>query len=92
MKFVSTRGGESVTGAEAIIKGIASDGGLFVPESFPKISDEEMQAMLEMDYSERVAAVLCKLFDWLDKEELLTALQEAYSRFEGDPAPLVRID
>ena len=44
MKFISTRGGETVSGAEAIVKGIASDGGLFVPETFPKISDEEMEA------------------------------------------------
>lgn len=92
MKFVSTRGGESVTGAEAVVKGIASDGGLFVPETFPKISDEEMESMLEMDYSERAATVLFKFFDEFDKEELSEALKEAYSRFDGDPAPLVRID
>ena len=42
MKFVSTRGGNSVTGAEAIALGIASNGGLFVPEAFPKISEEEI--------------------------------------------------
>ena len=92
MKFLSTRGGETVSGAEAIVKGIASDGGLFVPETFPKISNEEMQAMLEMDYAERAATVLFKFFDEFDKEELTAALKEAYSRFDGDPAPLVRID
>ena len=92
MKFVSTRGGEVATGAQAIVKGIASDGGLFVPEVFPSFTAEEMQSMLEMDYAERAATVLFKFFDEFDKEELLQALQEAYSRFEGDPAPLVRID
>ena len=92
MKFISTRGGESVTGAEAIVKGIASDGGLFVPEAFPKISEEEFSSMLEMDYAERAATVLFKFFDEFDKEELTASLKEAYSRFDGDPAPLVRID
>ena len=92
MKFLSTRGGERATGAEAIVKGIASDGGLFVPETFPKISNEEMEAMLEMDYAERAATVLFKFLDEFDKEELISALKEAYSRFDGDPAPLVRID
>ncbi|MDE6410957.1 MAG: threonine synthase [Clostridia bacterium] len=92
MKFISTRGGENVSGAEAVVKGIASDGGLFVPEAFPKISKEEMQSMLEMDYAERAATVLFKFFDEFDKEELLAALNEAYARFDGDPAPLVRID
>ena len=38
MKFQSTRGAEKgVASAEAIIKGIAKDGGLFVPESFPEL-------------------------------------------------------
>ena len=92
MKFVSTRGGQCATGAEAIVKGLSSDGGLFVPETFPKISDEELHSMLEMDYAERAAFVLFKFFDEFDKEELLSALQEVYSHFEGDPAPLVRID
>lgn len=92
MKFVSTRGGESVTGAEAIVKGIASDGGLFVPEVFPQISNEELESMFAMDYAERAAFILFKFFDEFDREELTGALREAYSRFDGDPAPLVRID
>lgn len=92
MKFISTRGGECATGAEAIVKGIASDGGLFVPEKFPTLSGEEMEAMLSMDYAERAATVLSKFFDEYDRDELLVALREAYSRFDGDPAPLVRID
>ena len=41
MYFISTRGGEKVTGAEAIVKGLACDGGLFVPETFPQIEREE---------------------------------------------------
>ena len=68
MKFVSTRGGESATGAEAIVRGIASDGGLFVPETFPKISDEELRSMIEMDYAERAATVLFKFFDEFDQD------------------------
>ncbi len=92
MKFISTRGGESATGAEAVVKGIAADGGLFVPEVFPEISKEELEAMLSMDYPERAALVLNKYFDEYDHDDLLAALRDAYSRFEGDPAPLVRID
>ena len=32
MNFISTRGGEKVSGAKAIVKGLADDGGLFVPK------------------------------------------------------------
>ena len=53
MKFISTRGGEKVTGAQAIVKGLAENGGLYVPEKFPKVTLEEMEKMTEMNYAER---------------------------------------
>ncbi len=93
MQFISTRGGEKVSGAEAIVKGLSDNGGLFVPESFPQISREEMQEMLYMSYPERAAAVLHKYLDEYDKAELLAACESAYAKFEGpDPAPLVKIE
>ena len=93
MRFISTRGNESVTGAQAIAQGIAKDGGLFVPETFPKVTSEELSAMLPMSYAERAATVLYKFLDDYDFEELKSACEQAYSQFEGDdPAPLVKID
>ena len=93
MIFISTRGGEKVTGAEAIVKGLSDNGGLFVPEKFPQVSKEEMQEMLYMNYPERAATVLHKYLDDYDKAELLQACESAYAKFEGpDPAPLVRIE
>ena len=93
MKFISTRGGENVTGARAVVQGIASDGGLFVPEVFPTVSPEELQTMLAMDYSERTAFILAKYFDEYDGDELLEAIRTAYEKFESDdPAPLVRVE
>ncbi|MGN0808009.1 MAG: threonine synthase [Candidatus Coproplasma sp.] len=93
MLFISTRGGEKVTGAQAIVKGLSDNGGLFVPEKFPTVSAEEMQEMLYMSYPERAATVLHKYLDDYDKDELLAACESAYAKFEGpDPAPLVRIE
>ncbi len=93
MNFISTRGGEKVNGAaKAIVKGLADDGGLFVPESFPPVTGEELEAMLPLSYPERAAKILGKYLDDYDGEELLSALEAAYSKFEGDPAPLVKID
>ena len=51
MKFISTRGGECVTGAQAIARGIAADGGLFVPETFPEVTRAELSEMLSMSYA-----------------------------------------
>lgn len=92
MRFISTRGGEKVSAAEAVIKGVAANGGLFVPEKFPVISDAEFDAMLEMSYPERVTLILKKFFTEYDGEELSRAVEKAYSGFGADPAPVVHAD
>lgn len=93
MYFVSTRGNERVTGAQAIVQGLAEDGGLFVPETFPTVTETELQSMAEMNYSERAAFIIGKYLDEFDGEFLKESCAKAYSVFEGtDPAPLVRID
>ena len=93
MYFISTRGNERVTGAEAIVQGLAKDGGLFVPETFPAVTQEEFRAMAEMNYPDRAAFIIGKYLDELGGDFLKEACAAAYSSFEGaDPAPLVRID
>ena len=94
MYFISTRGGEKVTGAEAIVKGLAQNGGLFVPEKFPKVTGEEMEQLAQMSYPERAAFVLGKyLADDLGADYLKESCEKAYATFTGnDPAPLVKID
>ena len=94
MRFISTRGKEKVTGAEAIVKGLASDGGLFVPETFPQVTQEELTAMGEMNYAERAAFILGKyLGAELGQDFLLETCTKAYANFEGDdPVPLVKVD
>ncbi len=94
MKFISTRGTSSVINAAAAIsKGLADDGGLFVPEYFPNVSVDELNLMLEMDYAERAKTVLKKYLEEYDGEELLSACKSAYSKFEDDDgAPLVKLD
>lgn len=93
MLFISTRGGKGVKGSEAILRGIAEGGGLYVPETFPTVTKEEFSAMLEMDYPERAAFILGKFLDEFAGEELLTALRNAYGQFtSGDPVPLVKVE
>ena len=69
MFFTSTRSVQSVTSAAAITRGIAADGGLFVPESFPQISFEKLVALADMDYISRAKEVL-KLYltDYTEEE------------------------
>lgn len=82
-----------MTGAQAIAQGIAKDGGLFVPETFPAVTQKELEEMLPMSYAERAAAVLHKYLDEYDYDGLKAACEKAYAQFEGgDAAPLVKID
>lgn len=93
MNFISTRGGEKVSGARAIVQGLSANGGLFVPETFPEVTRGELEEMLSMSYPERATKVLIKYLDDYDEKELLQACEAAYAKFEGpDPAPLVKLD
>ena len=94
MNFISTRGGEKVTGAQAIVQGLAKNGGLFVPEKIPTVSQEDFEQMAEMSYAERAAFILSKfLGDELGVEYLKESCEKAYSSFTGeDPVPLVKVD
>ncbi len=93
MEFFSTRGKDKAQNAAyAIAKGLADDGGLFVPKTFPNLRDK-LSAMLDMDYAERAHVVIGSFLPEYDGNELLSACQKAYSNFEmQDPAPLVRTD
>ena len=94
MYFISTRGGEKVTGAQAIVQGLAKNGGLFVPEKFPTVSNEEFEQMAEMSYAERAAFILSKyLGEELGVDYIKQSCEKAYSSFTGnDPVPLVKVD
>lgn len=91
MRFISTRGKDfAANAAQAIAKGIASDGGLFVPEFFPQIDYTKLS---DMEYYERAAFVLSSFLDEYPYDELLAATKAAYSKFEdSDAAPLVKVD
>ena len=94
MYFISTRGNEKVTGAQAIVQGLAKDGGLFVPEKIPTVTNDELESMMEMSYPERAAFILSKyLGDELGADYLKESCEKAYASFTGsDPVPLVKVD
>lgn len=93
MKFFSTRGKDVVSSAAfAISKGLADDGGLFVPEFFPNVVDD-LDKLLDMDYAERACFILSKFLDEYDYDGLLNACKNAYGKFEdADAAPVVKVD
>ena len=93
MRFISTRNpADAVSGSTAVLSGLAPDGGLYVPESFPPVSMKDIEGMTALDYPERSARIMSLFFDELSYDELLSITTRAYSTFDGDPAPLVKLD
>ncbi len=94
MKFTSTRGGgERVDAAYAIKTGLASDGGLFMPESIPELTHRELMEMMSLSYEERAALIISKFLTDYTYEELLADAKAAYAKekFGDCPAPFKKI-
>lgn len=95
MKYFSTRDTQKqkFDAAEVIKKGLAADGGLFVPEELPTLTKEEVLKLCQMDYFQRAAYVLGKFLTDYTKEELTIDCQNAYSEasFPGGAAPLKKV-
>lgn len=83
MKFRSTRGMEKdMPSAKAIINGIAKDGGLYVPDEFPKVYDE-LKKDTKVKYEELAFKVINEYFTDIDDAELQGAINDAYKgRFD----------
>ena len=62
MNYISTRNkSEKCSGAQAIVSGLAPDGGLYVPESLPRLTKEDFISLAKEDYPTRAARVLSLL-------------------------------
>ena len=95
MFYKSTRSNQkaTATAAEVIKQGLAEDGGLFVPESIPTLTLDEIKALCAESYPVRAATILSKFLTDYTYEELLADCKEAYNEtsFVGGAAPLVNI-
>lgn len=96
MKYTSTRSGKEpyVSAAEAIKRGLAPDGGLYMPQSIPALGKGEIAELSAMSYPERAARILGKFLTDYTEEELLADCRAAYGedRFPGGAAPIADID
>ena len=83
MKYISTRSKiKPITSAEAILQGLAPDGGLFVPEKIPKVKLDEIDALKEKSYEEISAWLLGKYLTDYTADELGECAELAYNWFD----------
>ena len=95
MLYQSTRdpSHKKYTSAQVIKMGLAPDGGLFLPETIPTLTAEEIRTLCGDNYPVRAAKVLGKFLTDYTYEELLSDCREAYKEasFPGGAAPLVHV-
>ena len=95
MRYISTRGAAPTLDFEAVtLAGLASDGGLYVPETWPSFTREQIAALQGLSYVDTAVAVLAPFVgDSLGREELRDLCAAAYGRFaHAAVTPLVQLD
>ena len=95
MLYVSTRGKtDLVSSAHAITRGLAGDGGLFVPQNIPAMRMVDIKAMEHKPYTERAIDVLLQYLTDFSEDELRECVNAAYAKdkFGDNPVPLVQVN
>lgn len=91
MNYISTRNKSTkVTAAQAIWSGLAPDGGLYIPEFIPELTQEMLDELCQMQYKDRAKKILSLYLTDYTNEEISNCVERAYGTGFDDnrPAPL----
>src|SRR5688572_26027165 len=94
LRYVSTRGEAKIASFnEALIEGLARDGGLYVPESWPQLSRAEIAGFRGKPYSEVAFRVIAPFVgNDIPERDLKHMIEEAYATFDHEKvAPLHKL-
>lgn len=95
MNYVSTREGKTaVTASQAIVRGLAPDGGLYVPETIPQVDGRFIEELSKLDYRGRAVKILGLYLEEFSAQELTQIVNASYSdNFDcPEAAPLALLD
>lgn len=80
MKYISTRGqSPALSFSEILLGGLAPDGGLYLPETYPQFSDADLTAMRTMNYRDLAFAILSRLVDDIPADDLKAIIDKTYT-------------
>ena len=80
MRYISTRGQESPkVFSEIVLEGLSRDGGLFVPQEYPKLSRKTLRAMRSLSYADVAFEVLRHFADDIAQDDLKRLIDETYT-------------
>ena len=94
MKYISTRGqAPALNFEQVLLTGLASDGGLYVPETLPTFSPSEIEAMRALDYPQLAERIIAPFVDdCIPGDDLRAIVRETYAEFRHNAvAPMVQI-
>ncbi|XKH60592.1 threonine synthase [Halomonas sediminis] len=95
MRYISTRGqAPALSFEDVVLTGMASDGGLYVPETIPQLSHDDLAAMAGLSYAEIAFQVMQPFVGGeIDDETFREIVREAYATFNHDAVvPLKQLD
>ncbi|MDO9392988.1 MAG: threonine synthase [Methylotenera sp.] len=79
MKYISTRGQSPASSfSEILLGGLAPDGGLYLPETYPKFTNADLTAMRGMNYPDLAFAILSRLIDDIPPTDLKAIIDKTY--------------
>lgn len=83
MKYCSTRGKVSGLGfTDAVMMGLADDGGLLLPESIPKLSPDDLQQLSKLPYPELAFQIISRYATDIPESDLKELIDRSYAKFE----------
>jgi threonine synthase len=94
VKYISTRGqAPELAFDDVLLAGLARDGGLYVPESWPTWSADDLAGLRRLSYQDIAARVMTPfLSDCIGEDEFRSIVDQAYARFDDpDVAPLTKL-
>jgi threonine synthase len=94
MKYISTRGGIApISFSEAVMMGLATDGGLLLPEEIIPVDPETLASWQDLSYRELAFEVISRFVDDIPPADLKALIDHSYDSFtHPDITPLVKID
>ena len=84
MSLVSTRTAATASPFEAVLCGLAPDGGLYVPASLPTWTLSQIQDLVGLPYEKAAALILHGFFDEISQEKMEALCAEAYASFSDE--------
>lgn len=94
MRYISTRGGiQPIPFKDAVMMGLASDGGLLLPQSYPAVSGEQLETWRSLSYQELAFEIMSRFVDDIPAEDLKAIIGRSYATFKHpEITPVVKRD